>query len=131
MAMSVTKLKTSFVDDRGEIKDILVREPVDAITVIRSKKGVVRGNHYHKKTVQWTYLHEGRVKYLSQAGDGPVEACIVEPGDLIVSPAMEKHAVIALEESVFYVFTRGPRGGESYEDDTYRLDTPLVDPETV
>jgi len=30
-----------------------------------------------------------------------------------------------LEDSLFLVFTRGPRGGQDYESDTYRLTKPL------
>ena len=41
---------------------------------------------------------------------------------------LEHHAVHALEDSVFMVFTRGPRGGDDYESDTFRLETPLQDP---
>lgn len=123
--MRLTTPSPAFEDERGMIKDILENESVDSITVIDSKKGVVRGNHYHKETVQWTYLQSGKIKILTQFENGPVVADIMAPGDLSVAEPMEKHAVIALEDSVFFVFTRGPRSGSGYENDTYRLDTPL------
>jgi hypothetical protein len=126
--MNVSKPTPAFSDDRGTITDILYKEPVDAIAVIESRKGVVRGNHYHKDTIQWTLLHSGRLKYFCQVGDGPIETRVIEPGDLIVSAAMEKHALLAMEDSVFYVFTRGPRGGQDYERDTYRLEVPICPP---
>jgi hypothetical protein len=47
------------------------------------------------------------------------------PGDLLKTEALEKHSLKTLEDSIFYVFTKGPRGGENYENDTYRLDKPL------
>ena len=57
----------------------------------------------------------------------PVVSCILEPGDLLKTEALEKHSLKMLEESIFYVFTKGPRGGDNYENDTYRLDKPLQD----
>jgi len=127
--MDVVTPKIFFEDDRGYIKDILVHEPVDAITVITSTKGSVRANHYHKDTIQWLYVHSGQVRYLSQSGDSPVIAQTLNVGDLVKTDIMEKHAVKALEDSLFYIFTRGPRGGENYEDDTFPLAAPLEDPE--
>ena len=41
------------------------------------------------------------------------------------SDVYEAHALHALEDSVLLILTRGPRGGEDYESDTYRLDKPL------
>jgi quercetin dioxygenase-like cupin family protein len=128
--VEVRRLTPSFSDERGVIQDILVNEQIDHVTMITTVKGVVRGNHYHKDTVQWLYLLSGKLKYLAQKGDGDVTARILLPGDLLTTPAMEKHAVIALEESVFFVFTKGPRGGMNYEKDTYRLESPLKDPES-
>lgn len=123
--MHINTPKISFEDDRGIIKDILIRETIDAITVIQSKKGVVRGNHFHKNTTQWVYVLSGQLQSLTQKDDEPVIGQIVNGGDLIVAEPNEKHSLIAMEDTEFFVFTRGPRGGDSYEDDTYRLDEPL------
>lgn len=119
----------AFEDDRGVIKDLLVHEPVDSITVISSKKGVVRGNHYHKDTAQWVYVQSGRLKALTQYEGEDVVAIILETGDVQKAEPLERHALIALEDTEFFVFTKGPRGGESYENDTYRLTEPLQDPD--
>jgi hypothetical protein len=67
----------------------------------------------------------GRMKLLTQLPKGPVVATILERGDLALTAPLERHAMIALEDSEFLVFTRGPRGGEDYEKDTYRLAEPL------
>ena len=123
--MLLVEPKTNFVDDRGLIKDILVKEPVDAITVIESKAGVVRGNHYHKETVQWVYLHSGKIKSLTQNKGEKVLATILNPGHLLRTDVNESHALEALEDSIFYVLTCGPRSGRDYESDTFRLETPL------
>lgn len=126
--MRINTPQISFEDDRGTIKDVLIRQPIDAITIIRSKKGVVRGNHFHKDTTQWVYVQSGQLRSLTQKDNEPVVEQIVNPGDLLVAEPWEKHVLVAIEDSEFFVFTRGPRGGDSYEDDTFRLETPLEPP---
>ena len=123
--MLKTRPSCAFKDARGEITDILAKEPVEYVTLISSKKAAVRGNHYHKETVQFNYVLSGRMQLLSQTPGDKVISTILESGDLAVTPAGERHALIALEDSTFMVFTRGPRGGEDYEKDTFRLPTPL------
>ena len=127
--MLLSKPTNAFEDDRGAIKDLMVHEPIDSITVITSKKGVTRGNHYHKDTSQWVYVQSGRLKALTQIEGEDVVVTILETGDVQKAEPLERHALIALEDAEFFVFTKGPRGGESYEDDTYRLSEHLVDPE--
>lgn len=119
----------AFVDERGEITDLLVREPVEYVTQITSRSGAVRGNHYHKETTQWIYVVEGRLQVLTQLPGEAVRADVLEPGQLIINLPNERHAMIALTDARFLVFTRGPRGGEDYEKDTYRLSEPLRAPE--
>ncbi|MBF0357209.1 MAG: cupin domain-containing protein [Magnetococcales bacterium] len=126
--MLLTEPKIAHEDSRGAIKDILYNEALDAVTIIESKKGVVRGNHYHKDTVQWVFLQSGRLKSLTQIPGEPVEVNILEPGQLIKTDHHESHALEALEDSIFLVLTRGPRGGMDYEKDTFRLESPLIDP---
>lgn len=126
--MQVTKTTVAFRDARGAITDILKREPVEYVTLITSVKGCARGHHYHEKTTQWVYLLRGRIKVLAQMPGEAVERVVLEPGDLVHTPPHERHALVALEDSEFLVFTRGPRGGEDYEQDTFRLAQPLRDP---
>jgi quercetin dioxygenase-like cupin family protein len=123
--MLKTRPKCNFQDERGEITDIFSNEPVEHVTLITSKKGAVRANHYHKETVQFNYVVSGRIQLLTQNPGEKVQSTILMSGDLAVTPAGESHALIALEDSTFMVFTRGPRGGMDYENDTFRLATPL------
>ena len=123
--MKVDRIKFTKKDDRGEITDIMVKENIEFVTLITSVKGSTRGNHYHKETDQWVYILEGRMKMLTQMPDGPVATTFLEKGDLAKTGPMERHAMIAIEDSAFMVFTRGPRGGSDYETDTYRLSEPL------
>jgi dTDP-4-dehydrorhamnose 3,5-epimerase-like enzyme len=128
--MDFTTPKVFFEDERGTIKDILPNETIDSITVIESKSGAVRGNHFHKDTIQWVYVASGRLQSLTQKEGEPVVDQALGRGDLLKTDPMEKHSITVLEDAEFYVFTRGPRSGKSYEEDTYRLDTPLQSPKT-
>ena len=120
--------KPAFVDERGEITDIVENIPFNSLTMITSSKGAVRGNHYHKRTTQYTYIIEGTCRYYSQKPGEPVEQVIARKGDLVVSPPLESHAFEALEDAVLLAFCQGPRSGTQYETDTFRLDEPLVRP---
>jgi hypothetical protein len=53
---------------------------------------------------------------------------VLEKGDLIVNRPLERHAFEAIDDCRMLVLTRGPRGGEDYEKDTFRLDAPLIVP---
>jgi len=123
--MQVTRPRPTHHDERGVITDILVKEEVHYITLITSAKGATRGNHYHEKTYQWVYILQGKLRLLVQMPDAPVNSVILEKGDLALTMPMERHAMEALDDSVFIVFTRGIRGGDDYEKDTYRLSEPL------
>jgi quercetin dioxygenase-like cupin family protein len=124
--MHVLQPYEPFLDERGEIKDLLRDVHLDAVTLIRTHKGCVRGNHIHKDTEQYTYMIEGRVRWRARGSDGSLQEFLVGPGDLVLSPANEAHAMIAEEEAAFLVFTRGPRSGARFESDTYRLEDPLL-----
>lgn len=124
--MEFKKLEVNFQDDRGIIKDILVKQEIDSVTVITSKAGAVRANHYHKDTIQWTYVMEGKVQYLYRAEGQKTKEVILNKGEMVKSDVMEAHSLKALEDSSLLILTRGPRGGEDYESDTFRLEKPLA-----
>ena len=124
--MEKIKLKVSFSDERGDIIDLVENESINAVSVITFKKGAVRANHYHKHTYQWNYVLSGRIRLVSQMpGQGPVET-ILEKGGFAVTQPDERHALAGMEDSELLVLTKGPRGGEKYESDTFRLEEPLI-----
>ena len=57
--MIVIKPKINFKDKRGSIKDIFYKKKINHVAIIKSRAGVRRGDHYHKKTTQWM-LHMER-----------------------------------------------------------------------
>jgi mannose-6-phosphate isomerase-like protein (cupin superfamily) len=115
-----------FSDSRGTIIDIFYQQHINHACVITNLPDAIRGNHYHKHTTQYTYVLSGSMTYYSQSVDknNPVESRVCHAGDFIISPPNEIHAMKAgLDGCVFIAFAGGPRGGEDYESDTYRVDS--------
>jgi quercetin dioxygenase-like cupin family protein len=117
--IDLRRVKT-FRDERGTITD-LVAVPGFAVTEIVTVKGAVRGNHFHKKTWQSTYLISGRLLVVTDLTPLGRER-VLEPGDRYSDPPGQRHAWQALEDSVCVVWAHGPRSGEDYESDTFRLE---------
>ena len=126
--MRVIRVKPAVADRRGTITDVLDGTRVECVTLVTTKKGAVRGNHYHKKTTQYTYVLEGRFRLFTQRVGRPVQSRVVKAGELVVTPPLERHAFVALEDSLLIACAHGPRAGRSYESDTYRLDVPISRP---
>jgi len=124
--MKKEQKKVNFEDDRGTIMDIFMDEPKAHCTIIHSKKGSVRGNHFHKKTLQWDFMVSGSMRVLSRKdGSDVIEETIVGANDFMEWELGEAHEFIALDDLIFVTFHNGPRGGENYESDTFRLEVPL------
>lgn len=124
----MTNLAASFKDVRGLIIDLTpkyIQPGIDAITLITSKRGAIRGNHYHKETHQWTYIVKGRTRVVHLIGEQFIDATY-EAGELIYHAPGTSHAFEAVEDTEWLVFTKGPRAGEDYEKDTFRLEIPLI-----
>ncbi len=102
--------------------DIFVGEPYEHCVVIYSNKGAVRGNHFHKKSVQSDFMLSGRMlAYSRKRGSKKIEKFVVKQNDVTHWEKGEVHEFIALEKCAFLSFVNGPRGGDNYESDTYRL----------
>ena len=124
--MIIKKIKNDFEDSRGAIRDILVKEKIDFVTIIFNKKNSVRGNHYHKKTVQYLYVLEGSVLVASKFEGKEIEKKILTEGDLLLNEPFEWHAIKSIEDSKLLILTRGLRGGNDYEADTFKIDEPIL-----
>ncbi len=113
---------TKVTDNRGTITDVLTDEQIEHVNHITFKKGSVRGNHYHKRSIHYDYVTKGLLEVYTRLPWEPVKKRVVKAGELIFTAPNERHAVKALRDSEIMVFTRGPRGGKNYEVDTYRLE---------
>lgn len=127
--MKFSTIMVATKDDRGHISDILHHGNYQHAAIIESYKGeTVRGNHYHKETTQYIYVLKGALVYWWQPFDKsePVKSIFVGEGDLVETPPYEVHALDILTPNQFIVFSNGPRGGDDYESDTFRVDPILT-----
>ncbi|MDA0725527.1 MAG: hypothetical protein O3B25_14855, partial [Verrucomicrobia bacterium] len=115
--MEIKKIKCIQEDERGSITDIVEQVDFNGATIILSKSGSVRGNHFHKKTIQHIYLLSGKMKCLAKKPDEPVTQAIVEQGDLVSHDLLESHSFEALADTLFLVLSSGLRTGRDYEKD--------------
>ena len=126
------KINSSFSDSRGEIYDIFVNSPKDHCALITSKKGAIRGNHFHKESTQFTFILNGKFKLFRAKVDNDgnlVEEAsvkIIEKNEFIEHPPFEAHTLEAISDNaIILAFACGKRGGTYYENDTFRLKTNL------
>lgn len=126
--MEIIELKPAHTDERGAITDLIAEEGINAVTVITFAKGAVRANHFHKHTVQWNYVMQGEVLLATQLPGGERVQRVLRKGDFAVTRENESHALQGLTEAEVLILTRGPRAGSQYEDDTFRLAQPLIEP---
>lgn len=116
----------NFTDDRGTITDIFHLVDMNSACLITNTPGAVRANHYHKQTTQFTYILSGSLDYYSKPVDSaePANVITAGAGDFIISEPNEIHAWrTGPEGCTLIAFARGPRGGEDYENDTFRVDS--------
>ena len=109
-------------DSRGSIQS-LVNFPVKNVSLITSKKGTVRSNHYHKTDWHYMYMISGKAEYYFRptGSKEKIQKIIFDKGDLVFTPPMEDHSTHFLEDSVFLAMSRNPRDQEAYEEDVIRV----------
>ncbi len=107
------------VDPRGAITNIF-EGPIGHVALITSKKGSVRGNHYHKKDHQYIYLVSGAFESHSCEAQNPEKKQVlkVRPGDIVDTPPLTAHAQKFTEDSVFLALSTRQREDGKYEGDT-------------
>jgi len=121
---TIQQIKPVFEDARGTISDLVEGKTIQHVGLISSKKGAVRGNHYHKKATQYTYILRGKVEYYRKDlrdQSSVVESFVLGPGALTVEPPNVVHAIVALEDTEFLDMTDVSRENNAYDSDTFRI----------
>ena len=126
----LVQLEPPHSDDRGKIQS-LVNFPMKNLSLISSKKGVVRSNHYHLTDWHYMYVLSGSFDYYFRpTNSGEELQCVqVKAGEMIFTPPMEDHATVFLEDCDLLAISRNPRDQKAYEEDVRRII--LIDPDTV
>jgi uncharacterized RmlC-like cupin family protein len=125
--MQKIALAPSFIDTRGTITDLLNDVPIASVGIVTSHTGAVRGNKYQRSADKYIYVIKGRVEWVSRRhGDDGAKTTVFSTGDFFLVPAMMEHAMRFLEDTDLLELTTKSRARNDYEDDTVRLETPLI-----
>ncbi len=128
----IIKKKINQKDKRGFILDIFVGKPKDHCSLVSFERNSVRGNHFHKKSTQYSFILEGKLLMITSKVNkkgkyiGKRIKKIVKKNDLITHKPFVAHAFKAKTKSKMLAFADGLRGGKNYEKDTFRLKEKLI-----
>lgn len=123
--MKIMKIKPAFVDKRGSIWDFITNEKINHIGMLVSKKGSIRGKHYHKKQKQYTLVLNGKIRVVTKnilKKNAKLKKFDLKKMEMILLPPFHYHSLEALEDSTCLIFTSKSRSGSRYENDTLRID---------
>tara|TARA_B110000003_G_C16223526_1_gene368330 strand:- start:24 stop:398 length:375 start_codon:yes stop_codon:yes gene_type:complete len=89
-------------DNRGNIYGIINQLNWQEINIISSRKGSVRGGHYHKKTIELFFIIEGEIEIkaeeINEDGDiGHQKEYIVKANDIFIIEPYIIHEFKAIE----------------------------------
>lgn len=120
--VTIKKVDPVFMDERGIISD-LVNEPISHVGLITTEKNAVRGSHYHKKSVQYSYILSGTFEVVLAPYNEPAnkKTVLLKAGELITIPPFVIHQFKALDRAVMINIESQSRAGQGYEDDTIRV----------
>jgi nucleoside-diphosphate-sugar epimerase/SAM-dependent methyltransferase/quercetin dioxygenase-like cupin family protein len=109
--------KDNYIDERGEISNYELTEPINLIGHITSKPGSVRANHFHPIQEQKCLLIKG--EYISITKDlldedSLIESLIIKEGDLSVIKPNVAHTMVFTKDSIFLNLVRGEREHKNY-----------------
>jgi len=122
--MEIKKITPAFTDERGSIWDFLTHEEIHHIGFLTSKKGSIRGKHYHKEQKQYTLVFEGTIRVTIknlQDSKSKIEVLDLNEMEMILIPSYYYHSLETIKDSKCFIFTSKSRDGEGYEEDTFRV----------
>ncbi len=131
----VTYIGPAFADKRGAIYNILQGVDIRQSALITTARGKHRGDHYHKKQTQYTFIVKGRVLCISCPADqvwmgkypfgrNPnlvLTRQTATSGDLIVTPPGVVHKRVYLKATIevaLYTLARS----EDEQEDAYKME---------
>lgn len=120
-----------FEDKRGSLKKILMisqlkeDEKIEEIYVLYSNQGSVRGNHYHKKTLEYFSVISGTAKVaLKNLDTGAFEEMIMSGGSNVILrvPPNVVHAFKNEEEEPFIMLAISSKEYNKLDTDTFPME---------
>src|SRR5271170_6862559 len=111
-----------FRNEKGVIENVLFW-PMGTTSIIRSKKGSVRANHYHKTDSHYLHVVSGECYYFWRTAfpSDPlyhvVKQIIVTESSTFFTPPMVEHAVLFLTDCILLQLARHVRTKAEHEAD--------------
>ena len=121
---------TPFEDFRGSLKKILKKSnigkdlDIEEAYVLYSKKGAIRGNHYHKETTEYFCVLKGSVKFATKVvGKEHIEEISIDEGDNIVVevPPLTAYAIINEKDEKAIILVLSTKEYDENYNDTYKM----------
>lgn len=107
-------------DPRGSILGIIQNKSWKEINFIKSKKGCVRGNHYHKKTLECFFIVSGKIQVLvKNLKNKKIKKFIAKENDIFIIKPFELHTFKILENAQWINMLSKPIKKES--NDIFKL----------
>lgn len=101
-------------DDRGAIVNLLQNVKIKGVSLIFSKAGTTRSNHYHRDDWHYLYVVSGKMAYFERSvleSKNPFKKpLIVEKGHMVFSPAMKVHRTDFIEDTVLLCLSKYAKG---------------------
>ncbi len=106
-----------FLDNRGQISNYELTEPINLIGLINSKKGTIRANHYHPQQEQKCLFTKGQIIEIYQDivnPNSPKITQVVNQGQISIIKPNVAHAMVFTKDTTFLNLVRGERDHENY-----------------
>jgi dTDP-4-dehydrorhamnose 3,5-epimerase len=120
----------TFGDKRGSLKKLLMKsklkedEKIEEIYVLFSNQGSVRGNHYHKETLEYFSVISGKVRVaLKNLDTGAFEEIIMSANNNVILkvPPYVVHAFKNEEEEPFIMLAISSKEYNKNDTDTFPM----------
>ena len=119
----LVNLKDRFEDSRGFIQPLCDLNMKSA-SLIFTKPGQWRANHYHKEDWHFIYVIKGEFEYFYKKTNSNenINKKIISVGELLFTGPMVDHAMLYTKDTEILVMSKNPRDQKTYEQDTVRID---------
>ncbi len=88
-------------DERGAFTSIINQGEWREVNLVESKKGAIRGNHYHKHTREYIYLIAGEAEVILSQVTAPAQrtSLTIRPGEGILIHPLINHTFTFTQDS--------------------------------
>jgi dTDP-4-dehydrorhamnose 3,5-epimerase len=120
-----------FEDKRGSLKKIIMKsqlkenEKIEEVYLLYSEKGSIRGNHYHKKTLEYFVVVSGKAKVaLKNLNTGTLEELYISAEDNVILkvPPLVVHAFKNEEAQPLIMIAISSKEYNKLDTDTFPMD---------